>query len=59
MFHHVRYYDADIFDFERQSSQHWMAILGDGERIPRAVTYPPKTADDRQRRHSGRVDEAD
>lgn len=45
LFHHVRYHEADIFEFERQSAQHWIAILGDGERVPRAVTHPPKNAD--------------
>jgi len=45
LFHHVRYHETDIFEFERQSAQHWMAILGDGERVPRAVTHPPKNAD--------------
>lgn len=48
LFHHVRYHGAEIFEFERQSAQHWMAILGDGERIPRAVTHPPKNIDDPQ-----------
>ena len=48
LFHHVRYHEVDILEFERQSAQHWMAILGDGERAPRAVTHPPKTADDSQ-----------
>jgi hypothetical protein len=48
LFHHVRYHEADIFEFERQSAQHWMAILGDGERVPRAVTHLPKNADDPQ-----------
>lgn len=48
LFHHVRYHEADILEFERQSAQHWMAILGDGERVPRAVTHPPKNADDPQ-----------
>jgi hypothetical protein len=37
LFQHVRYHEADILEFERQSAQHWMAILGDGERVPRAV----------------------
>jgi hypothetical protein len=46
LFHHVRYHEADILDFERQSAQHWMAILGDGERVPRVVTRPTKAADD-------------
>ena len=42
LFHHVRYHQADVLEFERQSAQHWTAILGDGERVPRAVTHPPK-----------------
>ena len=42
LFQHVRYHEADILEFERQSAQHWMAILGDGERVPRAVAHPPK-----------------
>ncbi len=42
LFHHVRYHEADILEFERQSAQHWIAILSDGERVPRAVTHPPK-----------------
>jgi hypothetical protein len=37
---------VDILEFERQSAQHWMAILGDGERVPRAVTHPPKAEGD-------------
>lgn len=48
LFHHVRYHEADIIGFERQSAQHWMTILGDGERVPRVVTHPPKNADDPQ-----------
>lgn len=48
LFHHVRYHEADILEFEHQSAQHWMAILGEGERVPRAVTHPPKNADDPQ-----------
>lgn len=48
LFHHVRYHEADILEFERQSAQHWIAILGDGERVPRAVTHPPKNANDPQ-----------
>ena len=40
LFHHVRHHEADIFEFERQRAQHWMAIFGDGERVPRAVTQP-------------------
>ena len=27
-------HEADVFDFERQSAQHWLTILGDRERIP-------------------------
>lgn len=46
LFHHVRYHEADIIEFERQSAQHWMEILGDRERIPRVVTHPPKKAAD-------------
>ncbi|MDO4769999.1 MAG: hypothetical protein Q4A11_06505 [Brachymonas sp.] len=34
MFQHICYHEADIFEFERQSAQHWMATLGYGERIP-------------------------
>lgn len=45
LFHHVRYHEADILEFERQSAQHWMAILDEGERVPRIVTHPPKNAD--------------
>ena len=26
LFHHVRYHEADILEFERQSAQHWMAM---------------------------------
>ena len=40
LFHHVRYHQADILEFERQSAQHWMAILGDGERVPLSATHP-------------------
>ena len=25
LFHHVRYHETDIFEFERQSAQHWMS----------------------------------
>lgn len=28
LFRHLRYHEADIFEFERQGVQHWMAILG-------------------------------
>jgi hypothetical protein len=42
LFHHVRYHEADVFDFEQQSAQHWQTILGDRERVPRIVTHPPK-----------------
>ena len=42
LFRHVRYHETDILEFECKSAQHWMAILGDGERVPRAVTHPPK-----------------
>lgn len=42
-FRHVRYHEGDILEFECKSAQHWMTILGDGERVPRAVTHPPKT----------------
>ena len=46
LFQHVRYHEADVLEFERQSAQHWTAILGDGERVPRAVTHPPKAEGD-------------
>lgn len=46
LFHHVRYHEADIVEFERQSAQHWMTILGDRERVPWVVTYPSKEAAD-------------
>ncbi len=42
LFHHVRYHEADVFDFEQQSAKHWLTILGDRERVPRIVTHPPK-----------------
>ncbi len=42
LFQLVRYHEADILEFERVSAQHWTAILGDGERVPRAVTHPPE-----------------
>lgn len=42
LFHHVRYHEADVFEFEQQSAQHWLTILGDRERVPRIVTHPPK-----------------
>ena len=48
LFHHVRYHQADILEFERQSAQHWMAILGDGERVPRAATHPQRIDGDPQ-----------
>jgi hypothetical protein len=41
-FQYVRYHEADVLDFERQSAQHWTAILGDGERVPKVVTRPPQ-----------------
>jgi len=44
LFHHVRYHEADVFDFEQQSAQHWQTILGDRERVPRIVTHPPKVS---------------
>ncbi|CAG0945765.1 MAG: hypothetical protein EFKGCFLK_02396 [Rhodocyclaceae bacterium] len=37
LFHHVRYHEEDILQFERQSAQHWMAILSDGERVSARV----------------------
>jgi hypothetical protein len=46
LFRHVRYHEADIFDFEQQSAQHWLTILGDRERVPRIVTHPPKVSTD-------------
>jgi hypothetical protein len=46
LFQHVRYHEVDILEFERQSAQHWMAILGEGERVPRAVNHPPKAEGD-------------
>lgn len=48
LFQHVRYHEADVLEFERQSAQHWTSILGDGERVPRAVTHPPKAEGDPQ-----------
>ncbi len=48
LFQHVRYHEADVLEFERQSAQHWTAILGEGERVPRAVTHPPKAEGDPQ-----------
>lgn len=48
LFHHVRYHEADILEFERQGAQHWQAILGERERVPRVVTHPPKVADETQ-----------
>ena len=42
LFHHVRYHEADVFEFEQQSAQHWLTILGDRECVPRIVTHPPK-----------------
>lgn len=44
LFHHVRYHEADVFEFEQQGAQHWLTILGDRERVPRIVTHPPKGA---------------
>ncbi|HET9049974.1 MAG TPA: hypothetical protein VFN29_13565 [Chiayiivirga sp.] len=46
LFHHVRYHEADILEFERQDAQHWQAILGERERVPRVVTHPPKADGD-------------
>lgn len=42
LFHHVRYHEADILEFEHQGAQHWQTILGERERVPRVVTRPPK-----------------
>ena len=42
LFHYVRYREPDVFDFEQQSAQHWLSILGDRERDARIVTHPPK-----------------
>lgn len=42
LFHSVRYHEADVFDFEKQSAQHWLTILNDRERVPRVVTHPPQ-----------------
>ena len=42
LFQYVRYHEADVLDFERQSAQHWSAILGDDERVPKVVTRPPQ-----------------
>lgn len=42
LFHHVRYHEVDVFDFEQQSARHRQPILGDRERVPRIVTHPPK-----------------
>lgn len=44
LFRHVRYHEVDVFDFEQQSAQHWLTILGDRERVPRIVTHPAKDA---------------
>lgn len=44
LFRHVRYHEADVFDFEQQSAQHWLEILGDFERPPGIVTQPPHRA---------------
>ena len=42
LFRRARYHEAEVFDFEQQSAQHWLMILGDRERVPRIVTHPPK-----------------
>jgi hypothetical protein len=41
LFHHVRYHEVDVFEFEQQSAQHWLTIPGDRERAPRHL--PPVT----------------
>ncbi len=46
LFHHVRYHEADVLEFERQGAQHWQTILGERERVPRVVTHPPKADGD-------------
>lgn len=46
LFHHVRYHEADVLEFERQGAQHWMSILGERARVPRVVTHPPKADGD-------------
>ena len=49
LFQYVRYHEADILGFERQSAQHWSEILSDGERVPKVVTRPqeqPETEED-------------
>ncbi|MFM8556206.1 MAG: helix-turn-helix domain-containing protein, partial [Betaproteobacteria bacterium] len=48
LFQHVRYHEADVLEFERVSAQHWTAILGDVELVPRAVIHPPKAKGDPQ-----------
>ena len=48
LFQHVRYHEADVLEFERVGAKHWKAILGDGERVPRAVIHPPKAKGDPQ-----------
>lgn len=52
LFHHVRYHEADVFEFEQQSAQHWLTILGDRERVPRIATHPPKGAADRKEQNT-------
>ncbi len=42
LFHQVRYREAEVLAFERQSAQHWAGILGKGERVPKVVTRPPR-----------------
>ena len=44
LFHHIRYHEANVFDFEQQSAQHWLTILGDRERVPLIVTHPSKNS---------------
>ena len=39
LFHHVRYHEADILEFERQSAQHWMTRpVAAGRRFLSAVS---------------------
>ncbi|MGH8430443.1 MAG: hypothetical protein ACREUF_08575, partial [Solimonas sp.] len=40
LFRYVRYHEDAILEFERQSAQHWMTILGRDEQTPIILTPP-------------------
>jgi transcriptional regulator with XRE-family HTH domain len=45
LFHYARYYEADIFEFERQGAQHWLNIHDKGDSLCRVYEQSPTPAD--------------